>query len=232
MVSAHVQSSKKPPVLLWAGLFGAPLFVASLLYFGSLNPDYRHATRAVSRLGGLGAPGFVGFDIFGLLIPGLIIAGVGVELRRAELGVGASSRSSIGLVVFGFTQALTAVPADFQRMFHSPWTWIHAFFVTAPIALLFAVLPGCYRSMRRLGATRVNGGVFLLLGFLPVAEFLLYTLFPGKPGLVQRLMILTIHVTIAWLSYFLLGVRERSSTQPSGMAGTHSRARSINSSHD
>ena len=231
MLSAHVRTNNSP-VLLWAGLFGAPLFIASLWFFGSLNPDFRHATRAVSRLGALGAPWFVGFDIFGLFIPGQIIAGVGLELRRAELGAGARSRSSLGLIVFGFMQALTAVPADFEKMFHSPWTWIHAFFVTAPILLLFAVLPGCFRSMRRLGATRVNGGVFLLLGYLPVAEFLLYGLLPSKPGLVQRLMIITVHCTIAWLSYFLFEVRERSSTRPAGIVGIHPRAQGIGSSHD
>ena len=96
IVSAQAKPSKDRPLLLWAGLLGAPLFVASLLYFGSLNPGYRQSTQAVSRLGAMGAPGFVGFNVFGLCIPGLIIAGVGLELRRFEREANASSRSSLG----------------------------------------------------------------------------------------------------------------------------------------
>ena len=70
--------------LLWAGLLGAPLFILSLVVFGGLTPGYNHSHSAVSRLGAFGAPLFWLFDLVGLFLPGLLIAGVAFELRRAE----------------------------------------------------------------------------------------------------------------------------------------------------
>jgi hypothetical membrane protein len=162
---------KHGTALLWAGLFGAPLFVASLLIFGSLQPGYSHFTRASSRLGALGVPGNMGFNVFGFLLPGLLAAGVAWELRRAERVAGVPTRSSIGLLVYGMMLALTAVPADIEHMFQSPWTWVHAFFVTAPVPLWAVVLPGCAKSLRVLGASRHEATLFLVLGYLVIAEF-------------------------------------------------------------
>ena len=146
--------------LLAAGLCGAPLFVLSVIVFGLLNPGYSHAHRAVSRLGGMDAPLFWAFDLIGLFVPGLLIAGVAIELRRAERDAGVVTWSSAGLVWFGFMHALTAIPADFQRMFKSPWTWAHAFFAIVPAFLFFLVIHGCGRSLSALDAPRWRVRVF------------------------------------------------------------------------
>jgi hypothetical membrane protein len=177
-----------------------------LIIFGSLTPGYSHAHSAVSRLGAFGAPLFWLFDFVGLFLPGLFIAGVAVELRRAEEARKSVTWSSAGLLAFGLMQALTAVPADFQRMFQSPWTIAHAFFVTVPVLLFFLVVWGCGRSLLNLGASRSAVGVFRLLGFLPIAEFMLYGVVNDSPGLVQRLMIITVHASSAWLSWVLIGI--------------------------
>lgn len=192
--------------LLWAGLLGAPLFLLSLVVFGRLTPDYSHAHTAVSRLGAFGAPMFWAFDLVGLFLPGLFIAGVAVALRRAEVARKSVTWSSGGLLAFGLMQALTAIPADFQRMFQSPWTLAHTFFVTAPVLLFFLVIGGCGRSLLTLGASGSAVGIFKLLGYLPIAEFLLYGVARDSPGLVQRLMIVTVHACSAWLSWILIGI--------------------------
>jgi hypothetical protein len=131
---------------------------------------------------------------------------VAVELRRAEAAAKSVTRSSAGLIVFGLMQALTAIPADFHAMFRSPWTVAHAFFVTVPPLLLFAVVRGCGRSLMALGASRASARVFMLLGYLPLAEFFLYGLAKDSPGLVQRLMIVTVHASAAWLSWVLMRI--------------------------
>lgn len=196
--------------LLWAGLLGGPLFILSLIVFGSLTPGFSHAHSAVSRLGAFGAPLFWLFDLVGLFVPGLLIAGVALELRRAEAARASVTRSSAGLLAFGLMQAMTAVPADFNRMYDSRWTIAHAFFVTVPVLLFFSVVWGCGRSLLNLGASGSAAGVFRLLGFLPIAEFLLYGVVKDSPGLVQRLMIVTVHASSAWLSWVLLGtVKDR-----------------------
>jgi hypothetical protein len=154
----------------------------------------------------------MGFNVFGFLLPGLLAAGVAWELRRAERVAGVPTRSSIGLLVYGMMLALTAVPADIEHMFQSPWTWVHAFFVTAPVPLWAVVLPGCAKSLRVLGASRHEATLFLVLGYLVIAEFLLYAVFESAPGMVQRLMITTGHLSIAWLSWVLLGIRRANTT--------------------
>jgi hypothetical membrane protein len=191
--------------LLWVGLLSGPLFLAALFVFGNLNPGYSHLHNAVSRLGAFGAPLFWLFDLVGLFVPGLLIAGVALQLRRAESFRGFKTWSSAGLIAFGLMQSLAAIPADFARMYRSPWTIAHAIFVLAPILLFFVVVPGCARSLRRLGASRGAAAVFLCLGYLPAAEFLLYGV-TSTPGLVQRLMILTVHACSGWLSWVLIGL--------------------------
>ena len=108
-------------------------------------------------------------------------------------------------------QALTAVPADFQRMFQSPWTMVHTFFVTVPVLLFLLVVWGCGHSLLNLGASRSAAGVFRLLGYLPIAEFLLYGVLKDSPGLIQRLMIITVHASSAWLSWVLIGILKEQS---------------------
>jgi hypothetical membrane protein len=187
-----------------AGLFGAPVFVASLLIFGARTPGFSHRHKAVSELGGLGAPWGLWFDFFGLLIPGLLAVATASELRRRLRSRGARTRSVTLLWVFAGMFALTAVPADFGAMFKSPWTWAHAFFVLGNAPVLFAAIPGCARSLRELGASARTSRIFVILGYLPAAEFLLYGVLSNMPGLVQRLMIVTTHLAIAWLSWTLL----------------------------
>jgi len=197
-------SSRFDSIALRAGLWGGPLFLASLTIFGALTPGYSHLRKAVSRLGAWDNPWGLWFDLFGLFIPGLFAVGVAVELRRRLRVLKTNTRWATGLVILCAMFALTAVPADFLRMFQSPWTWMHAFFVFGDMVVLFAVIPGCTKALKTLGAPGASTRIFLILGYLPVAEFLLYGVLPQTPGLVQRLMILTVHGAIGWISWTLL----------------------------
>jgi hypothetical membrane protein len=197
---------KQRNYLLVAGLLGGPVFVASLLGFGALHPELKHSTSAVSRLGASGTPWGLWFGFFGFLLPGLMALAAAWEFRRV---LAVKTWSSAALIVYGILIALTAVPADFRRMFESPWTWGHAFFVLTSPLVLFAAIPGCARGLRALGVSKVSTGIFVLLGYLPLAELALYGVFVRTPGLVQRGTILTTHLAIAWLSWLVLrrGVR-------------------------
>ena len=186
------------------GLLGAPVFVASLLLFGALTPGFSQLHKAVSELGALGTPWGLWFDFFGLLIPGLLVVATARELRRRLRSRGIRTRSATLLLVFAWMFALTAVPADLGSMFKSPWTWAHACFVLGNAPILFAAIPGCARSLRELGASVRDRRMFVVLGYLPAAEFLLYGALSNMPGLVQRLMIVTVHLAMAWLNWTLL----------------------------
>lgn len=200
-------------VRLRAGLLGGPLFVASLLIFGSLEPGFSHFHQAVSELGAWGVRWSLCFDFFGLFLPGLLAFGVAWELRRMLRQAGARARSATGLMIWATMIALTAVPADFERKFDSPWTWVHAFFVLGNALVFFAVIPGCAMSLRILGASKAATMTFVLLGYLPLAEIPLYALLPNTPGIVQRLMILTTLLAVTWLSWVLLRLRRNQRCQ-------------------
>jgi hypothetical protein len=188
--------------LLRGGFLCAPLFVCSLLVFGSLAPGFSHYTQAVSRLGAWDLRFGLWFSFFGLLLPGVLASGVAWGLRRSLLEAGLPTRWGSGLLLYTVLIALTAIPADFTLMFNSPWTWAHAFFVLANPLVLFVVIPGCAGSLRRLGVSRFETRVFVVLGYLPLLEFPLYLV--TFPGLVQRVMIVTAHLGIAWLAWILL----------------------------
>lgn len=190
--------------LLTFGLCGAPLFLGSLGLFGALDSSHSHLAEAVSRLGALGQPWGLWFGFFGLFLPGLCAVAVALELRRRLHAQAFPTRWATGLMIYGVMMALTVVPADFARMFQSPWTLVHTFFVSAaPLVFLIAV-PNCATALRRLGASSVAVTTCKILGLLPIAEFLLYGVPEVGAGAVQRLMILTTHVAIAWISWTLL----------------------------
>jgi hypothetical membrane protein len=191
-------------IALRAGLWGGPLFVTSLLVFGALTPGYSHLHQAVSRLGAWDNPWGLWFDLSGLFIPGLFAVGVAAELHRRLRVLNAKTRWATGLIIYGAMMALTAVPADFSRMFQSPWTWAHAFFVLGNGLVLFTVIPGCTKALKTLGASGSSAKIFFVVGYLTAAEFLLYGVLPHTPGLIQRLMIFTAHCAISWMSWTML----------------------------
>jgi hypothetical protein len=156
----------------------------------------------VSRLGAWDLPLGLWFDFFGLLLPGVLASGVAWGLRRSLLEAGLPTRWGSGLLLYTVLIALTAIPADFVLMFKSPWTWAHAFFVLGNPFALFLVIPGCARSLRQLGVSRISMSVFVGLGYLPLLEFPLYLV--TFPGLVQRMTIVTAYLSIAWLAWILL----------------------------
>lgn len=197
-------NDRQGQILLRAGLWAAPLFIVSLLLFGALTPGYSHLHKAVSRLGALGTPWGGWFGLLGFFVPGMLQTGVALELRRRLKTAGASTRWATGLIIYTLMLALTAVPADFGRMFASPWTWAHTFFVMGSPLILFTVIPGCAKALKTLGTPGGAVRIFYLLGYLPLVEFLLYGVLRDTPGLVQRLMILTAHAALTWLAVILL----------------------------
>jgi hypothetical protein len=207
-----MDASRQYSHFVWPSFLAGPCFLGSLALFGALTPGHSHLHRAVSRLGAVGEPWGLWFDFFGLWLPGLLTAGMAVAFRRRLRSAGAPTRWATGLLLYAVMMAFTAVPADFSRMFHSPLTWVHAFFVLGSPLVLFVVVPGCAKAMRALGASPTAAGVFLVLGYLPAAEFLLYGLVPQAPGLVQRLMIATTHVATAQLSWTLLSLSRATGT--------------------
>lgn len=66
-----------------AGPLAGLTFAASVIGFAAARTDgYSHATKAVSELGAVGAPSAAAFNLFGFILPGLLIAWFGLSLAR------------------------------------------------------------------------------------------------------------------------------------------------------
>lgn len=106
------------PIAPGMGLCGpaaAAMFMASVLGFAAMRSGYSHATKAVSELGVVGAPNAAAFNLFGYILPGLLICGLAYALWGSLLG-----RSRIGpalLTLSGLSLAATGIfPADMSDM--------------------------------------------------------------------------------------------------------------------
>ncbi len=96
---------------LWlAGPAVAALFALSLIGFAAARLDgYSHATKAVSELGAVGAPGALAFNFIGFILPGVLI--VVFAFRFMEKG-----GRNLGAILLAMSGALIALaglaPAD------------------------------------------------------------------------------------------------------------------------
>lgn len=103
------------------------------------------------------------------------------------------------MMAFGASFALTAIPADFAKLFACPWTWAHLAFVTLGAFLFLWAAFANRGSLAALGVPDRAARYLSWAGWLLVLVFLLNFLPFGReyPGLVQRCMIVT---TLVWTS--------------------------------
>jgi hypothetical membrane protein len=77
-----------------AGIAAPILWLAALVYFGSLDPEYNHSRQYVSELAARGAPSQRGMQAAGFILPGLMVVGfgllVGLSAHSKRAGVGAA----------------------------------------------------------------------------------------------------------------------------------------------
>ena len=89
----------------WSGPLAAVLFAACLIGFAAVRPEYSHATKAVSELGAAGAPNATLFNVYGFMLPGMLVAVLGLVLHRE---IQDPKRSPLGpalLIVSGLSVA-------------------------------------------------------------------------------------------------------------------------------
>ena len=95
----------------------APVWFAGVyLIMSGLRPEYSHLTKAISELGSVDAPRAVVWNLLGYILPGLVIALLGLALRR-EFSQGVrSSVPAYALVATGLFMGLSGVfPGNFEN---------------------------------------------------------------------------------------------------------------------
>jgi hypothetical membrane protein len=59
------------------GIVACIVFWSAMFIFGSLRPSYSHMVNSISELGALGTPNAILWNVFGFIIPGLLLAVTG-----------------------------------------------------------------------------------------------------------------------------------------------------------
>ncbi len=180
-----------------AAWLAAGLWLTALFGFGAMVEGFSHLLHPVALLGARGVPHALGFNLLGLMVPGVLAASSAYALRQ-RLPDGADWSARIGawmLVVsalaFAAQGLLPLDPADLDasgsRLHAAAWTlWWIAF---VPGALLLAVGALGVRGRRAFALASVAAAVLVLV-FAVLAPVALWV------GIAQRI---AFGVWFAWL---------------------------------
>lgn len=185
------------------GMLTMPWWLVALAVFGGLEPNYSQWYKAVSELGAFGAANPLGMNLICLFIPGVLTVLVGVAFRALLIRHDLSTAASWWLMIFGIMFSGSAVPADLELYFDSPWTVIHAFFVLLAIVPFFIA---AWKTRKVLAKLQLHSKIVTYLPWAIIPAFCLNAVLI-QGGLVQRLTIL---ITLSWVSYlswFILSSR-------------------------
>lgn len=186
--------------LSYAGILAAPWWLVSIGVFGFIEPNYSHLYKAVSELGAFGASNWIAMNVFCLFTTGIWIVLAGVSFRIISKKSDVSTSASTWVILTGVMFAGTAIPADMELYFESPWTIAHAFFV------LFGVIPFFVAAWQTPKALRKLGIESRFISYFPLAMIPTFALhgIVSQGGLVQRLTILILLAWVSYLSWVLL----------------------------
>lgn len=134
--------NSKPGVL---GLAGVILFISSLVIFGKLNSEFDFQQDFVSKLGAIGEPNAIWWNIVGFGLVGSLLAGFGVAYGR-------TLNDNIAgwlLALFGVGFAFTSVPIDSIDS-RTPISKVHIVAICLALAFwLFGLARISYNSANR-----------------------------------------------------------------------------------
>ncbi len=185
------------------GILGPVLFALCVFLIGLLTPGYSQATQLMSELGETGAPyapamNLTGFLLTGLLLllfsPGLsAILPPGAPGRAGSILVGIAGLTYIGEAIFPCDRG--CIPVTFAGTVH---------LLIGEIAILTAVLASLLLAAAMKPDPRWAGywQYSVATGVLVILLLPLFSLFPGAPGAVQRLVV---GVILLW--QFLVAVK-------------------------
>jgi hypothetical protein len=87
-------------------MFSPLLFAAVYLTMSSVRREYSHLTKAISELGSLDAPRAWVWNVFGYIIPGLLVALLGLGIRNRFATARGALLPAVALVASGLLMTL------------------------------------------------------------------------------------------------------------------------------
>lgn len=149
------------------GLLATSIFSLALLIFGLLHPNFSFLDDFVSKLGAIGEPLAIGWNLIGFVLVGIFLIGFGFLYGKTIH----DTLTGILLSLFGLGFALTAIPIDFD-LSESPVSKAHIVAICLALAAwLFGLARmGALQSLSKGVKRRANIAAILLvsamLGFV------------------------------------------------------------------
>ncbi len=164
------------------------LFCAAMIVFGLLSPDFSHLRHPVSLLGAKDEPHALAFNLFGFVLPGLLLAWCAYAWRTASAGARVAERIGLQLLMLSALAfaAQGVLPLDPTNLL-APASRLHAIAWTA---WWVAFVPGAL--LLDVGWRRWAGVLLALL----VPALALFGAFALPAPLAQRLAFL------AWFAWW------------------------------
>ena len=180
-----------------AGVAAVVVFWTALFIFAAAYPGYSHSHKAISELGALGAPHALWWNLFGFIVPGVLLSMCGAGVAKAIEGSGRRTALYWLLVMSGVGFAGTGlIPAEMRDgspFMRSPFTLGHVlmtFLSGIPWVIAAFLLIG--RAKRNPAWHRSRRLIIILAGVC-VAGFIVNILAQAipvlahRPGLAQRI---------------------------------------------
>jgi len=195
------------------GIGACVLFWAAMLVLGARRPAYSHSLNAISELGARGTPNAVFWNVFGFIVPGLLLAAAGRAIVES-IGTSRTGPTRFGgwlLPIFGVTVAAQGlIPAVMQdgQLVQTSWSTRAHLAVSlisglAWIGALLLLIGPMTRNSDWRGWRAVNVAA---VAAVLVAAVTLGGRLPD--GLAQRLVD---GIVFAWFVAMCVGLRGRSS---------------------
>lgn len=182
-------------------MFSPLLFAAVYLTMSSMRPEYSHLTKAISELGSLDAPRAWAWNIFGYMIPGLLVALLGLGIRNRFATTRGALLPAVALVASGLFMTLSGVfPGDFDNR-TSTTMIVHT---VGSLGCFVAFLVAAFslpRIMRQAREWRPLVWPSLALAFTSILTGFLRS--GNAPGLGQRLGFACFFLWVALIGYAL-----------------------------
>lgn len=181
-----------------AGLLAPALLWTTYFIMVNQRPEYSFLYKAISELGSLDAPNKWLWNIFGYIIPGLLISIFSIGLYKSFDSEKAARIPSTGIFLSGFFMTVSGIfPADMEHM-SSATTILH---LVGSYGSYVFFLIGAFsfpKLMKKSNYWRKANRPLLAFVWLTIICGSWYYLFPHIPSVGQRIIFF---FYFAWISY-------------------------------
>jgi hypothetical membrane protein len=142
-------------VLNAAGIVAPVLWVAAVVYIGSLRPEYSHYRQYISELAARGTPTQHLMQVAGFLLPGLMLVAfallIGLSAHTKLAGAGAallivSGIARIAAGVFPLDPCCAQMDSSFSQRMHNAAGGVYVLSMVAAVLLWCAVAERTFRT--------------------------------------------------------------------------------------